>query len=169
MQFRDYTKYEVYEYGLIWSYKKKRFLKPATMKNGYQQVALVDNEGKIKMYLVHRVVYEAVTGAPIPEGMQVNHINEDKTDNRFENLNLMTPKENINYGSGIDRRSKARINGKCSKQVGAFKDEKLVITFPSINEAKRQGFNSGHISDCCRNCYLREGNNVYKGYSWKYL
>ena len=94
-KFRNYDNYEVFENGKIYSYKTKKFLKPQTQKNGYQVVNLYDNDGKMKKYLVHRIVYEAVSGAPIPEGMQVNHINEDKTDNRFfENLNLMTPKQN---------------------------------------------------------------------------
>lgn len=82
-KFRNFDKYEVYEDGRIWSYKYKKFLKLATLPSGYQIVSLSDNEGKIKNYLVHRVVYESVTGEPIPEGMQVNHINECKTDNRF--------------------------------------------------------------------------------------
>ena len=43
------------------------------------------------------------------------------------------------------------------------------MVFPSIAEAHRQGFNQGHVASCCRNCYLREGNNVYKGYEWRYL
>ena len=57
--FKNFTKYEVYEDGRIWSHKSNKFLKPITRKDGYQQVKLSDNEGKIKMYLVHRVVYEA--------------------------------------------------------------------------------------------------------------
>lgn len=162
--YKDFTKYEVYEDGRIWSYKTKRFLKPSTEKNGYQRVHLSDNEGKHKQYLIHRVVYQAVSGEPIPEGMQINHINEDKTDNRFENLNLMTPKENINYGTGIKRCAKARINGKLSKAVGAFKDGELVMTFPSTREAQRNGFSKSCISDCC-NGKLK----TYKGYTWQYI
>ena len=163
--FKDFTKYEVFENGQIWSYKSNKFLKPQTLRNGYQLVNLYDNEGKMKKYLVHRVVYEAVSGEPIPEGLQVNHRNEDKTDNRFfENLNLMTPKENTNYGSGIERCTKAR-----SKQVGAFKNGELVMSFSSTNEAGRNGFDQGTVSRCCRNCFHRVGNNVYKGFEWRYI
>lgn len=171
--FKDFTKYEVYSDGRIWSYKRNKFLRLTTRKDGYQQVYLSDNEGKRKMYKVHRIVYEAVTGEPIPEGLQVNHIDENKANNHINNLNLMTCKENINWGSGIERAAKARINGvrskANSKAVGAYKNDELIMTFPSTKEAQRQGFNSGHISACCRSCYLREGNNVYKGYTWRYI
>ena len=168
--FRDYTNYEIYEDGRIWSYKTKKFLKLGTNQYGYKVVSLSDNEGKKKKYLVHRVVYESVTGEPIIEGLQINHINEDKTDNRFENLNLMSPKENTNWGTCVARRAKTNTNNpKHSKQVGAYKDGELVMTFPSTQEAHRQGFHGGHISECCRNCFHREGNNVYKGYTWKYI
>ena len=71
MKFRDYTKYEVFEDGRIWSYWTNKFLKPQTTKDGYQQVNLYDYEGKMKHYLVHRVVWEAVTGSPIPEGYEI--------------------------------------------------------------------------------------------------
>ena len=106
MKFRDYTKYEVFEDGRIWSYSHKKFLKPETTKKGYQQVMLTDNEGNAKMYYLHRVVYEAVTGEPIPQGMQINHRSEVKTENMITNLELMTPKQNINYGTGIKRKTK---------------------------------------------------------------
>ena len=160
--FKNYQNYEVYEDGRIWSYKSNKFLKPTTNKNGYQQVLLYDNEWRRKMYYLHRVVYESVSGEPIPEGMQVNHINEDKTDNRFfENLNLLTPKENTNFGTRNERITKARINGKLSKQVGAFQNNELVLVFPSTREAGRNGFNQGNVAACCRNSYIREGNKVY--------
>ena len=105
-KFRQYDKYEVFEDGRIYSYKTKRFLKPQTTTSGYQQVCLYDNEGKPKLYLLHRVVYETFIGNPIPNNLQCNHISEDKTDCSFGSLNLMTPKQNINWGSGIARRTK---------------------------------------------------------------
>ena len=74
--------------------------------NGYYRIGLRKN-GKRKFYQIHRLVYETFIGE-IPQGIQVNHINEVKTDNRLENLNLMTPKENINWGTGIQRRAEKR-------------------------------------------------------------
>lgn len=44
-------------------------------------------------YFVHRLIWEAFNGE-IPEGMQIDHINNDRTDNRLENLQLVTCSEN---------------------------------------------------------------------------
>ena len=163
-KFRNYSNYEVYEDGRIYSYKSKKFLKPSTTKNGYQVVCLYDNECNAKWYLLHRVVWESVTGEPIPKGYEINHISEVKTENFVENLQLTSHKQNINYGTGIERSAKARKNGKRSKSVGAFKNCELVMTFPSTMEAGRQGFNQGNVAACC-NGKLK----TYKGYTWKYL
>jgi group I intron endonuclease len=57
---------------------------------------------------------------------------------------------------------------KKSKPVQALKDGNVVMEFPSIQEAQRQGFNQGAVSQCCCNCYIRSGNNVYKGYIWRF-
>lgn len=155
MKFRDYTKYEVYEDGKIWSYKTKKFLKPYTTKKGYQRVGLIDNEGKRKMYFVHRVVWEAVTGSPIPEGYEINHRSEVKTENMISNLELLTHKENNNYGSRTQ---------KCSKQVGAFKNNELVMSFQSTAEAGRQGFFQTSVAACCNG-----KRKTHKGFQWKYI
>lgn len=167
--FKNYQNYEVYEDGRIWSYKTKRFLKPGTTKDGYQIVSLSDNEGNSKMYLLHRVVYEAVTGEPIPPGHEINHRSEVKTENMITNLELVSHKENCNFGTRNDRISKTMTNGKTSKAVGAFKNGNIVMTFSSTQDAERNGFNSGAVSKCCRNCFNREGNNVYKGYEWRFI
>ena len=170
MKFRDFDKYDVLEDGRIWSYSHKKFLKPCTMKDGYQLVWLYDNYGKRKGYLLHRVVWESVTGEPIPSGYEINHIDEDKTNNKKSNLNILTPKENLNWGTRNERSSKALTNNpKLSKSVGAFKDGKLVMTFQSTQEANRQGYNRSAVSYCCRNCYNRPGNNKYKGFEWRYI
>lgn len=167
-KFREYNNYDVFEDGRIYSYKSKKFLKPFTNKDGYQKVNLVDNEGKIKQYFVHRIVYEAFSGEPIPEGMQINHIDERKDNNIRSNLYLMTPKQNTNWGTGISRRakthSKLNKNGKLSKAVGAYKNCELIFTFPSTMECGRQGFNQGNVWACCRGKL-----KTYKGYTWRYI
>ena len=163
--FKDFTKYEIYEDGRIWSYSRKKFLKPQTNKNGYKQVGLTDNEGKRKMYYLHRVVWESVNGSPIPEGYEINHRSEVKTENMISNLELISHKENNNYGTRNFRIAKSNTNGKRSKSVGAFnKNGELVMSFPSTNEARRNGFDQSAVAKCC-NGKLK----THKGYTWRYL
>lgn len=164
--FSDYL--ILYNMGLIWSNKSGRFIGSKRL-DGYHQTTLYDDNGKVTTGLIHRFIYEAVYG-PIPEGLDVNHINENKTDNRIENLNLMTRKENINFGTRTERASKAiakaLTNGVRSKPVGAFKDGKLVMRFPSTMEAGRNGFDQGNVASCCRGV---KGYKTYKGYEWRYI
>lgn len=51
-------------------------------------------------------MYMAHVGV-IPQGMQINHKDEDKTNNSIDNLELMTNKENSSYGTRNERISKA--------------------------------------------------------------
>lgn len=162
--------------------KKEKILKPFKTRKGYLQVILCKNK-TIKRFSVHRLVANAFIENPNNYPC-VNHKDECGTNNVVENLEWCTYKYNTNYGTCIERRaksiknntnrskaiSKANTNNpKISKQVGAFKDCNLVMTFPSTREANRQGYNKGNVSACCRNCYMREGNNVYKGYEWRYI
>ena len=174
-KFRNYDNYEIYADGRIYSYYTNKFLKPQTLPSGYQQVGLVDNEGNFKTYRLHRVIYEAITGEPIPEGYEINHISEAKDENFFENLQLVTHKDNCNYGSRNSRIRKANTNNqklskantnnpKRSKQVGAYKDGELVMTFPSTEEAGRQGFSQCNIVSCCNG-----ERKTHKGFQWRYI
>lgn len=163
-KFRDYKNYEIYPDGRIWSNLRNKWMKPQTTQDGYLQVGLVDNDGKIKKYLVHRVVWEAVTGSPIPSNMEINHRSEYKTENMITNLELVSHKQNMNFGTCGKRIAEAN-----SKKVGAYKNGELVMVFQSAKEAKNKGFEPSAVSSCCRNCYSRDGNNFYKGFQWAYI
>ena len=141
---------------------KEKILKPGLVC-GYYQVSLYKNS-KVKHYMVHRLVWEAFNGT-IPEGYEVNHINEVKTDNRLSNLNLMTHKENMNYGSRTERSAKKQINGKLSKVVLQFTlDNILVKEYQSAHQVERElGFNRGNICSCC-NGKLKTAH----GFIWRY-
>ena len=151
------------ERGEIWSTYKNDWLKAGKNQDGYFKLKLMCEEGK-HTFQVHRLIYEAFNG-PIPQGLQVNHISEDKEDNRLINLNLMTPKENTNYGTGIDRRRTALLNHpNQSKRVYQYTTElELVDIHPSTNEAGRQGFIHTAVSACCNG-----KRKTHRGFIWSY-
>lgn len=66
-------------------------VKPSVNNCGYEFICYSVKS----IVLVHRLVYEAFNGQ-IPEGMEIDHINTIKTDNRPENLRCVTKKENMN-------------------------------------------------------------------------
>ena len=155
--------YQVSDLGNVKSlnYKltgKEHVLSPGKVRGGYLRVYLYKG-GNNKSFFVNRLVWEAFNG-PIPEGMQVNHINENKTDNRLENLNLMTPKENTNWGTGIARSAKSK-----KKMVEQHTlDGTHICTWFSATDVERElGYGQGNISKCC--CGKRK--TAYN-YTWKY-
>lgn len=143
------------------------FLKPATgkilkyaLRKGYPFVRL-SKLNCAKMCSIHRLVWEAFNG-PIPEGMQVNHINEVKTDNRLENLNLLTPFGNHMWGTCVQRAAKSK-----SKPVNQYNlDGSFVKTWSSMREAAdKLGLSRGHISSCCKGRY---GCKTCGNFIWRY-
>ena len=74
---------------------KGRLLKPSLDKYGYYRITL-SNNGKRKSYYVHRLVARAYL-KKYSDKLQVNHKNGIKTDNRIENLEMVTLQENIKH------------------------------------------------------------------------
>ena len=138
---------------------KERILKPGVVGGGYLMVVLCAG-GKQKMHKVHRLVCQAFHDNPDNKS-DVNHINENKTDNRACNLEWCTRRENCNHGTHNERVAKAQ-----SKSVGQYTlDGELVKIWPSTIEVQRQtGFCQGSISQAANGKYKQ----AY-GCIWRYV
>ena len=91
----DFIKYAANKNGDIINMKTKRIIKMMNNGYGYLYFNLYDkNLEKPKNYYQHRFVYEVFNGK-IPPHLEIDHINEIKSDNRIKNLQLLTHKQNI--------------------------------------------------------------------------
>ena len=158
--------YQVSNEGRVKSikHKKEKILKKQNGTKNYQIIRVYKN-GIGKTLKVHRLVAEAFINNPdnLP---QVNHKDEDKTNNTVENLEWCNNKYNGRYGTRDERVSTSLTNRKdLSKKVYQYTlDGKLVGIYPSASEAARNtSFNQGDISTCCRGEAKK-----HKGYIWSY-
>ncbi len=152
-------------------------IKPQRGTNGYLAVSLSKN-GTVRQERVHRII--ARTFIPNPDKLpEVNHINEDKTDNRVNNLEWVTIRVNRLYGTRLERTVKHRnqsgtkngmygrkgaLNPR-AKAIQQFTlNDSFVQEFSCIKEAaKTTGSNAALISRAAKGL-LRQTN----GFKWKY-
>ena len=166
--------YEVSNWGRVKSLKRlvksprgyrtvcERTLKPTKDSHGYLCVSLY-KEGEMKFVKIHRLVAEAFLNNPdnLP---QINHKDEDKTNNHVNNLEWCDAQYNCNYGTRTERLSKSQINGKRSKIVIQYNlDGTFVREWQSTRECERNGFDKGAVCKCCLGELKK-----YKDFIWKY-
>ncbi len=90
--------YEANDRGIIRNRKTKKVIGFIT-NMGYLMVTVRETTTNQVNCYNHRFVYEVFCGI-IPKNLVINHINNVKTDNRLENLELVTQKENVKKGRG---------------------------------------------------------------------
>lgn len=139
-------------------YRKQKIIKPHLVGGGYLEL-LLSKDGTKQHKLVHRLIAE--TFLPNPNMLpQVNHKDENKTNNCVENLEWCTAKYNMNYGTIKEQLGK-------NKRKPVFqlsKNGDIINTFNSLTEAAKL------TGVCCRNiCSVCFGKRVTAGgYKWKY-
>lgn len=136
--------------------KEDRILKQGSQKTGYLFVNLSKN-GKYTIKRVHRLVMENFCPVENMENLQVNHLDEDRTNNRLDNLQWCTCQENLNYKNRAKKYGMSRGKKVLCVETG--------IDYYCTREAERQtGIAHTHISDAARNNKHTAG-----GYHWKYI
>ena len=95
--------YQVSNLGRVKNVKRNKVLSKRLNKLGYDSALLFKNGVGVN-HGVHRLVYEAFVDK-IPKGLEIDHININPTDNRLENLRLVTHKENMNNPNTIIKMS----------------------------------------------------------------
>ena len=119
----DFPKYLIDTDGNIYNKRTNKKLKISDNGRGYKKVGLYTEEGKMVNKYIHRLVAETFIDNP-NNLSEVNHIDEDKSNNCVDNLEWCDRKYNNNYGS------KPRQNYLIGKFLGYFqiKDELGRIT-----------------------------------------
>lgn len=139
--------------------EKGRIMKLHTKKEGYLTVGLKIAYKKQKQCYVHRLVAEAFI--PNPDNLpEVNHKDEDKTNNRVDNLEWCTAKYNMNYGTAKNRRAE-----KFSIAVNQYsKDGVFIKQWKSMADASRElRITTSHICNVCQGKRKSAG-----GFIWRY-
>lgn len=186
--------YQVSNFGRVKCLTKRRFNKltncyivyPEKMMQsilhtcGYYVMSLRDINGKRKQFKTHRIVAEAFI--PNPDNLpQVNHKDEDKSNNRVENLEWCTSKYNNNYGTRIerlvstkkerfntDKEYRNRIQNRAIRNGRKMSKKVICVETGQIFNSIREAANYVNKTPTAISLSCRKGQTTY-GYHWKYV
>ena len=77
-------------------------------KDGYSRLSYRNNNGKCCGIAIHRLVAKMFIPKPIDKDV-VNHVDNDRLNNRIDNLEWVTPKENVYHSYQFGKRKKYLI------------------------------------------------------------
>jgi DNA-binding XRE family transcriptional regulator len=103
----------VYAYPNL-AHRSEKQLKPRLRKNGYLYVSLRKNRKTIDS-MVHRLVAKAFLDCV--DGLQVNHINGKRADNRLVNLEMVNRSINVLHGMFVNKNGIAKLTHEQAEEV----------------------------------------------------
>lgn len=103
MKYKDFNNYEVYPYeDKVININNGKILKQSTNDRGYKSYRLYKN-GKTYRIRTNRLYYECVNGE-IPEGYEIDHIDNNRNNNNPNNLRAVSHTENMNNPISLEKR-----------------------------------------------------------------
>lgn len=138
---------------------KCRMLRPVDNSKGYKCVLLCKDGKKCRTY-IHHIVAQAFVANP-DKCSEVNHKDEDKSNNRADNLEWCTRRYNVNYGTARERITNNMTGPYKSKQVICV--ETGIVYASSMEAERKTGASHSNIIKCCLGKQKTTG-----GYHWKY-
>lgn len=131
-------RYEISNLGNIRNYKTKRLLSPRPNKDGYLRIGLRQLKSrKIYTYFIHRLVAFAFLENKDPKKSQINHIDNNRQNNRIDNLEWCTPSYNTKYSFLHKKSNKGEHNPRAILNKQQVKE---------IRELLKQNKSCTHIS-----------------------
>ena len=146
-------------------------IKPFVVGKGYEAVELCS--GVASRYVkVHRLVALAFIANDNPKLFtQVNHIDENKRNNRVDNLEWCTASYNVNHGTANERRANS-----LGKQFVALNESgKIVAKYQKLSEVKADGFCPNRVQSALhgmrawKRVHDSNPEHRYKGRTWWYV
>ena len=135
---KNFPSYVVSKKGSIFRVKDKngkpipaRLVKPRLDRYGYYKINLSE-KGKTTTLKVHRVVAEAFIPNPKRRNT-VNHINGNKKDNRVENLEWLTRRQNLKLTKGMKRKTISKRHRQLEAKVETIRkliEQGIIIDLP---------------------------------------
>jgi hypothetical protein len=169
----DFPKYEVSDYGNVRVKETKYIMKPFTNEAGYLRMSISNNTFKRKKFYIQRLV--AIEFLPNPENKQtVNHINNNRIDNRLCNLEWTTMSEQNIHKYKTNNKFEKRRDIKAIWRLDLNTLEKLE-KYNSTTEAAKW-IKQNNLTDSLNELNLRKSlinvsngkNNSAYGYKWLY-
>lgn len=162
--------YMVSSHGRVWSRRYNLIMKPI-LRGNYLSVTLFKDKKSTKTSIHRLVAYNFLN--EIKGKNYVNHIDEDKVNNKASNLEWVTHTENINHGTRTEK-AKQTMKTSIKYRNGIKTRAKMLsmaivgvdpnnnkIYFNSQQDAKRSGFDQRLISRC-----INGKTRTHKGYKW---